>query len=261
MEKREGRKLEELRKPLQGVINIIRFNWHYYLFAIGLVLLMYMGNTFLNHPYKLYVNILLLAIIFSVFSSLVISAYVYDISGFYKLNWLDEIKLPEDGKMVNIHAGFDEISGMLQYKFPKAELIIYDFYDPIKHTEVSIKRARQAYQIAKGTKQVSTTNLPLKNGEADTVFAIFAAHEIRNEAERNIFFTELKRIVKPNGKIILVEHLRDLPNLLAYNIGFLHFVSKASWYRTFNKVDLRVSKVLKHTPFVSILVLQHGKPS
>ncbi len=38
------------------------------------------------------------------------------------------------------------------------------------------------------------------------------------------FFNELNRVLKPNGQIVVTEHLRDLNNFLAYNIGFFHFL-------------------------------------
>ena len=39
--------MEKMRKSFQGVMNIIRFNWHFYVFAFILVLLLVIvGNYF-----------------------------------------------------------------------------------------------------------------------------------------------------------------------------------------------------------------------
>ena len=84
---------------------------------------------------------------------------------------------------------------------------------------------------------------------------IFAAHEIRNEEERSLFFKELARILKPGGNIVVTEHLKDLPNFMAYNIGFLHFHSKRSWLTTFKSADLILKKETKQTPFISTFIL------
>ena len=56
--------------------------------------------------------------------------------------WNGPANAPAGARIVNIHAGFDETSVMLKEKFPACELIVFDFYDPAKHTEVSIQDGR-----------------------------------------------------------------------------------------------------------------------
>ena len=248
--------MEPLRKPLQGVWNIIRFNWHFYLLTTGLVLVACLLGSYLDNDYRILGNIACCLIIFVTVVSLLVSFYVYDLSGLYKLNWLSELSILPNGKLVNIHAGFDESSALLHCKFLDADLVVYDFYDPLKHTEVSIKRARKAYPPFPNTRHGETTSLPLENEYADTVFVIFSAHEIRSEAERNAFFDELKRILKPAGKIVVTEHLRDAPNFFAYNIGFFHFIAASSWQGTFKNAGLEICKIIEITPFVSTFILQ-----
>ena len=85
-----------------------------------------------------------------------------------------------------------------------------------------------------------------------------SAHEIRDENERVVFFEELKRSLKVNGKIVVTEHLRDVPNFLAYTIGFFHFHSKSSWMRTFRRANLKVLQEAKITPFLTTFVLQNA---
>ena len=48
---------------------------------------------------------------------------------------------------------------------------------------------------------------------------------LATETERTLFFKELHRILKREGELVIVEHLRDLPNFLAYTIGFFHYWS------------------------------------
>ncbi|MDB5133590.1 MAG: hypothetical protein JWP37_193 [Mucilaginibacter sp.] len=103
---------------------------------------------------------------------------------------------------------------------------------------------------------VNTDRLTLDNNSVDNVFVIFAAHEIRNEDERKVFFGEVKRILKPGGNVIVVEHLRDIPNFLAYNFGFFHFLPKSSWYRVFKDANLNIFNQFKITPFITVFVLE-----
>ena len=250
--------MEQLRKPGQGVWNIIRFNWHFYVLAAGAVLLLSILINFSPPPYRVFGILAGLLVITPTLLSLLVSYYVYDASGLYRLDWLNVLRIPSGGKFVNINAGFDETSHLLQSKFPAAELVVFDFYNPATHTEVSIRRARKAYPAYPGTRQVPTNHLPLPDGYADVVFIIFAAHEIRNTAERISFFQELRRVLKQDGTIVVTEHLRDLPNFLAYNLGAFHFLPKASWRRAFQSARLQVLKEIKTTPFVTTFMLEHG---
>lgn len=248
-----------MRKPFQGVWNIIRFNYHFYLLSCGFLLLIFSLTPFLAHNYVYYLKGISFLIIGSISVSLLVSFYVYDLSDLYRLNWLKELKPKTKGRIVNINAGFDETSILLKEKYKDSELIVLDFYNPIEHTEVSIKRARKAYPPFPGTRQVNTTKLPLEDQSVDIVFIILAAHEIRKENERIVFFKEINRILRSEGQIIVTEHLRDLPDFLAYNMGFLHFYSKTTWKNCFRAASLGISREVKITPFISTFILEkHG---
>ncbi|KAA2238985.1 class I SAM-dependent methyltransferase [Chitinophaga agrisoli] len=244
-----------LRKPLQGVWNIVRFNWHFYaLSAAGIVLLL--G---LRAYLPVVADVLLTLILATLVISLGVSCYIYDYSGLYNLSWLGNI--PRSGKeqLVNIHAGFDETSVLLQDKFPQAFLSVFDFYDPLKHTEVSIKRARKAYPAFPGTQAVQTDHLPMADHSADKVFALLAAHEVRDEQERQVFFKEINRILQPQGYLVVTEHLRDPANFFVYNIGAFHFHSRATWLRTFTAGGFSITQEIKITPFIHTFILRkHG---
>ncbi len=248
--------MEPLRKPLQGVTNIIRFNWHFYVLAFIALAGILFYAPFLNPAYIPYVEIFTALATLSIILSLAVSWYVYDGSALYSLRWMDSIKIQEGTTIVNINAGFDETSALVQHKFPNATIIVFDFYDAAKHTEVSIKRARKAYPAFPGTTAITTTKIPLADASADRILLTLAAHEIRADEERTVFFKELQRILKPGGQVLVTEHLRDLPNFLAYNIGSFHFFSKATWLHTFTASGFNVLQEQKHTPFITTFILE-----
>ncbi len=248
--------MEVTRSPLQGGWNIIRFNWHFYLFSGLLILLLLFLLAYTSPPYRVLLQVGLLVVVATTMISLLVSFYVYDWSDLYKLTWLDHLSLGTAATIVNINAGFDETSILLQRKFPIAELLVLDFYDPLKHTEISLQRARKAYPPFPATQAVKTTHLPLAENSIDAVFALLAAHEIRNSDERALFFTELHRVMKPTGQIIVVEHLRDAANFLAYNVGCRHFHSYSTWLRSFSAAGLALQQELKITPFITAFVLR-----
>lgn len=243
--------MEIKRKSFQGVGNIVRFNWHFYVIFAIVTSLILTFNSFLPALFQPLILIGIFAALFAVISSLAISYYVYDLSGLYNLDFLPNLN---NKMVVNTHAGFDETSDIIQRKFPAVTLTMCDFYNPKIHTEVSIKRARKLYPPNTETLSISSTNLPFSDDFFDTSIVIFSAHEIRNEQERIQFFSELKRIT--SDQIIVTEHLRDFNNFLAYSIGFFHFHSKKSWQKTFEKSGLRIEKEVKKTPFVTTFILQ-----
>ncbi len=254
--------MDKMRKPFQGVWNIIRFNWQFYVLSAGLVLIIILFLSSFSTTFRLGADILLLFIVGSTLISLLISTYIYDFSSLYSLSWLANSERDKQEKILNINAGFGETTVLLKSKFANAELTVFDFYDPEKHTEISIKRARKAYPPFPNTLQVKTNKLPLNDNYADKIFVILSAHEIRNDEERKFFFKELGRIISSSGQIIVTEHLRDVANFLAYNIGAFHFHSRTTWLNTFKESELKVVNEIKITPFITTFILdKNGSPS
>jgi ubiquinone/menaquinone biosynthesis C-methylase UbiE len=248
--------MEQLRKPFEGVRNIIRFNWHFYVLSLLLLISGFMISGLLAGSGRFYVTLVLLFALLAILLSLVVSWYVYDVSALYQLSWLAAVSIKPGDAILNFTAGFDETSRLLQNKYAQAEVSAFDFYDPRKHTEVSIRRARKTAKPFHGTTAISTTHLSLPGFYADKIFAILSAHEIRDREERIRFFTELSRVLKPGGQIIVTEHLRDAANFLAYNVGFFHFYSKAAWKQTFKAAGLNIIREIKITPFISAFILE-----
>lgn len=244
------------RKPFQGVINIIRFNWHFYVIAFLLICGLTIVNSFLPTDIQWIIPTLILLASLSIASSLGISYYIYDYSDIYSLDWLQPLNIAPGSSLVNIHAGFDETSYLLAKRYNASTLQVFDFYDPLKHTEVSIERARKLYTPYPYTQKTTTTSIPLAANSADYIFNIFAAHEIRDAAERIAFLKQLHACIKPTGCVVVLEHLRDLPNFIAYNIGFFHFHSRSEWERNFADAGFIIEQQLSQTPFLALFILR-----
>ena len=62
---------------------------------------------------------------------LIVSAYVYDFSGFYNFVWLKRMNLEDTAQNhnLNINAGFDETSYIIENILPNSKLQVYDFYN------------------------------------------------------------------------------------------------------------------------------------
>lgn len=245
--------MELKRKKFQGVLNILSFNRHFYFFG-GIALLVILGSTYLVHWNNSVFWVVLIGFLYGLTMPLIVSAYVYDYSGFYNFLWLKRLGLldTEEKLNVNINAGFDETSYILKQTLPNAHLQVYDFYNAHHHTEPAIIRARKVSVTYPNTTQINTSNIPLKDNTVDHIFLLSAIHEIRKHEEKVQFLKECKRVCKPDGSIVIVEHLRDIPNFFAFTIGFTHFFSRTVWKKALNQAGFTHIKETKFTPFMSI---------
>ena len=243
----------EKRRKFQGVLNILSFNRHFYFFGILVLVVVLVSRLFIEWPNALF-WIIIGAFAYGLLMPLIVSAYVYDFSGYYNFNWLKNVihESKNVQTIANINAGFDETSFIIEEKFPRSGLKVFDFYNAKQHTEPAIQRARKVSLIYPGTKPIASNAIPLDNQSVDIVFLLSAVHEIRSHDEKIRFLKECYRICKPNGKVIMVEHLRDFPNFIAFSVGFTHFFSRAVWKNAFDRAGFGSFEETKFTPFMSI---------
>jgi SAM-dependent methyltransferase len=213
-------------------------------FLLGIVLLLYIDSVFLQVG-------IVVALIFGTYSllaSLIVSMYVYDFTDVYQLPWISEGK--SSLRILNIHAGFDETSPVIHMKRPSSKITICDFYQPTKHTEISIERARKKYPQPNAT-FIQSSFLPFEDQSIDEVFVIFAAHEIRDNAEREAFFKEIYRVLVPDGTAYITEHVRGLANSFAYTVGVFHFFTEKTWLSNIKHSGFNLEDKLPYTPFIT----------
>jgi ubiquinone/menaquinone biosynthesis C-methylase UbiE len=245
--------MEIKRKPFQGVLNILSFNRHFYWGGLSVMALIIISHILFQLPNVLFWFIII-AFLYGLLMPLIVSAYVYDLSGYYHFNWLKtcSIDYAKAKKILNINAGFDETSFIIKNNFPESDLKVFDFYNASNHTEPAIIRARKVSLVYPNTEQIKSNYIPLEDDSIDIIFLLSAVHEIRLHEEKVQFLKECYRVCKQNGKVVMVEHLRDFPNFLAFSIGFTHFFSKSVWRKAFEDAGFSSFTEIKFTPFMSI---------
>ncbi len=124
----------------------------------------------------------------------------------------------------------------------------------ILSTEPAIVRTRKVSLVYPNTQSISTASIPMADASVDLVFLLSAAHEIRTHEERVQFLKECYRICMPSGKVIMVEHLRDFPNFVAFTVGFTHLFSRTAWKKAFVEAGFLSFQETKFTPFMSIFI-------
>jgi hypothetical protein len=244
------------RSHFQGVWNIVRFNYEFFvlsfLVVVGAFCVAQATNTVLLQVFSYLVSA---GAFIATLVSLGVSWYVYDYSPLHTFHWLDSLIPQTTGNALNIHAGFDETSELLLARYPRFSLDVIDFYDPLHHTERSIKRARRAQPPFPGTRSASATDLRLPAQHYQVVFLLLAVHEIRSRDERIAFLNQLKVALTDNGVVIVVEHARDLANFCAYSIGFFHFLPVRELCEDFATAGLQIKNRSRITPFVRVYSL------
>jgi hypothetical protein len=251
--------MKTTRGKYQGVLQIIRFNWPMYLAAAAVLLIG--GGLTMVAPLPGLARIAILTVIglvvFWLVLSLLVSHYVYDHSELYAGDWLRTALPKPPRRYATLHVGLDEFSEILKTKFPRGESVVIDFFDATEMTEPSILRARREHaREPLAATRADFRALPFDDRALDAAFLIFSAHELRRPSSRQQLFQEIGRILKPEGRIVLVEHLRDLANFFAFGPGFLHFHSWAEWLRVITAANLSVAREFCLTPFVRVLVLK-----
>ena len=245
--------MAEERRKFQGVLNILSFNRHFYLYGLGALAILLFSFWVIKLP-NIAFWLLSISFLYGLIMPLLVSAYVYDFSGYYQLNWMEDLIKDKKiiNQIVNINAGFDETSFIIKEKFPSSDLKVFDFYNASQHTEPAIKRARKVSLVYPNTQQINTNLIPLHDNTVDIAFLLSAIHEIRTQEEKVKFLKECRRICKPGAKVIMVEHLRDFPNFLAFSIGFTHFFSRSTWKNAFKQAGFVTFNETNLTPFMSI---------
>lgn len=183
---------------------------------------------------------------------------MFDRSGLLDGRWLSE-ELPQaPARWVQINVGLEETTLPLHEVFPGAEGKMLDLYNPAVMTEPAVTRARQQ----KGNDAAIAAqpdSLPVEEGWGEVVVVMLAAHEIRDRQKRERFFQELRRIVSPEGRVVVVEHLRDLAAALAFGPGIFHFYPRGEWLRLGRNAGLEVERERRITPYVRVFVYRRRK--
>ncbi|HWD90845.1 MAG TPA: class I SAM-dependent methyltransferase [Verrucomicrobiae bacterium] len=244
------------RGNFQGMLTIARFNWPLYAAALAVLIAAGVGIFLSAGLLKILCAITVASAAYFIFFSLGVSHLVYDRSDLYRWSWLDRaVHGAVVRQAIFCHSGFDETSAELREKFNHAQWSILDHYDAERMTEPSIHRARALFPPTAGTLACHHDAWPLADDFADVIFALFAIHELRTESERTAWFAEAHRCLRKGGRVVLVEHLRDAANFLAFGPGFLHFHSRASWRRCWERAGLQSIEHCSVTPFVQVFVL------
>ena len=230
-------------RSFTGVGQVLRFNWPAYAGAAALVAAAAVAPRRLR---RLLAPMASAGAWFAL-TSLITTHLVYDRSEYTKWEWPRSLLRRAPRKIAVLHAGLDNVSGHLRHVWPSAAIQVVDFYDEAAMTEPSIARARHG-------KRHGEPISDLWPG-LDAAFVVLAAHELRQAPDRAEFFGRIRAALAPDGRLVLLEHLRDLPNALAYGPGALHFLPRDDYIASFDDAGLVLIGERPMTPFLRLFEL------
>lgn len=237
-----------MRTRFEGSLNVLRFNWPMYTGGAITVVVLLVAAAWLPEPWRLFAAALSFVAALFLVLPVAASFWVYDRSALYRMPWLQDAK---EAHILNLTAGFDESSAILKERYPDSLLVVPDFFDPQLHTEPSIARARRIYPPVPGTIHAPGTALPFKTDSFDLIVAFLSLHEIRSPEDRIRMLQEIHRALGPTGRLLITEHLRDLPNAIAFSIGVFHFHTDRTWNEAFMAAGLKLEARYCTTPFIT----------
>lgn len=236
-----------------GAARIFLYNWPSYALTWGaavLVVVLARGSALVSPALVLSIGAVAWSLV-----SLAVSTYVYDRSRLVEGEWLAPLLPRSVRTWATIHAGLDEEIDV-DLVMPGTCLARLDIFDKRIMTAPSIARARVLTPSAAPAIACPPSQLKLETHSCDAVIVAFAAHEIRDANERGRFFEEIHRALRPGGRAVVVEHLRDIPNFLAFGPGYFHFLARREWLRLGHHAHLVVAHETRITPWVMALSLE-----
>lgn len=246
-----------MRGPFEGVLNILRFNWPMFVGTLAVIVVASGAALTVESPLvRLGCALVAAGLAVGTLVSLLVSHLVYDRSDLYRFRWLARARGDRPlRRAVFCQTGFDESSALLRAHTPDTVWTLLDHYDAATMTEPSIQRARRVCPPAPGTVAAPHGAWPTPDAEADLVVGMLSVHELRRDEERAAWFAEARRATVAGGRVVVVEHVRDAANLLAFGPGALHFHAVSTWRRSWERARLRLHDEFRLTPWVRVFVL------
>jgi len=226
-----------------GVGQVLRFNWPAYAGAAGLVAIAMAAPRRWRRPLAAVAS----AGAWFAVASLVTTNVVYDRSEYARWEWPRLLLSRPPRRVAVLHAGLDNVSEHIRRLWPEAEIQVVDFYDPVAMTEPAIARARGGRRHGDDLDELRPSQ--------DAAFIVLAAHELRSRSDRAVFFNRIGDALATAGRLVLLEHLRDLPNALVYGPGAWHFLPRSDYLAAFTDARLTLLEERAMTPFLRLFIL------
>lgn len=239
------------------MLKILRFNWPKYVLGVVLSLVCLVSASGQESGFgELALYVIATVTLFVMIASLLASWYVYDHCDVESFDWLGNFIDGDPQSIVSVHVGYDDAERGLRMVFSEARVTSSLFR--VTHTPWWRGRSLVRAVATAGPHheaQETISSLTERGERFDLVVLGFSAHEARDRGDRHLLLERSMALLSTGGTILLIEHLLDGPNLVAYGPGALHFQTKGSWLSDIESAGLESTRTQRICGLVTVFQL------
>lgn len=245
----------------QRALSLVRYNWPLYAVSCSSTLLGFAVSSIPSISESTRIIAFVVACVAAWYTIASFFAFhaMFDRSHFLSGNWLKDCVKTPPRRCLQLSVSLEETTLPIDRVFPDAKCANVDLFDQAVMTEPAVNRAR-ASRNNDSARIARPDAIPLGDADFDFTVITLAAHEVRERKVRESLFHELSRVTKPEGRIIVVEHLRNLAAFLAFGPAFFHFFPRTEWIRLAEAAGLGHELEFPITPFIHVFVFSREKP-
>jgi SAM-dependent methyltransferase len=183
---------------------------------------------------------------------------MFDRSPLLSGRWLPELLSASPQRWIQISVCLEETTLPMERLYPDAKGALLDLFAPGVMTEPAVRRARSISK--KDAVAAAPAALDVADRWADATVSMLAAHEVRDRNLREALFRELARVTAMDGRVVVVEHLRNLAAFAAFGPAYVHFFPRREWLSLADQAGLELLTESSMTPFIHVFVFARAAP-
>ncbi len=231
-----------------GVGRVVLFNWPKYVAAISVLAMGVTAASYSNGLVRLAIAFVCALIVYGTVASLLATWWVYDHRA-QRLYQSIASQRHGTAPWILVHAGFDESNGRLHALLGP----------PAQHFDIgpSSERSRslsRAHALSGRDGVLVGGALPVGDASIGLVVVLFGIHELHSDADAVALLRELNRVTVGDGSVVIVEHLIDVANIVAYGPAAWHFSTGRRWHHAVTSAGMHLMSATRIGGLVTVMV-------
>ncbi|MEW5959972.1 MAG: methyltransferase domain-containing protein [Chloroflexota bacterium] len=247
-------------RQYSGTVSTLLYNWPIFAGALFFGIVTLTVSTWLPGPWSRLFLASGLGVLALLVSILLTTFFVYDWGQQHEYDRLAGLgDVASANVVIDITCGKRRGSRGLLRHHQQGHYFLIDIYEPGKMNDPALRRARALEPPLVTERRIyqrpgQVNRLPVPHRWADVIYCNFCLHEVQAAADREALFAEFTRVLKPNGRLLIAEHGRDLLNLVAFGPGAFSFFPPATWLKHLAQAGFTIEHHERWRGFVHLWV-------